>query len=336
MQTPPACRHITLLGTGHAVPTQAVTSAELDRRLGLPPGTIQHAGGVRQRHFAAAHENAASIAAKACQQAFSAAHLPAGDIDCLVAASGTLDQGMPCNAALIHRELGLGVHIPAFDVNMSCLSFLAAFDTLSWPIAAGRYQRVLVVAADIASCGLDWQTLEASAIFGDGAAAAILASSPLGSTSRILASDLLTVSEGAELCQIPAGGSRFHPSRIDQPFEPLTLFRMDGKRVFKLASQYLPGFLQRLLQQAGLTRSQIDWVVPHQASHLALAHLSKRLGFPAEKVINIFADYGNQIAASLPTALDVAIRDGRIQRGHKLLLLGTGAGLSLGGMVLEY
>lgn len=336
MQTSPACRHITLLGTGHAVPAQAVTSAALDRRLGLPPGTIQHVGGVRQRHFAAAHENAASIAAQACQQAFSAARLPAGDIDCLIAASGTLDQGMPCNAALIHRELGLGARIPAFDVNMSCLSFLAAFDTLSWPIAAGRYQRVLVVAADIASCGLDWRTLEASAIFGDGAAAAILAPSPSGSASRILASELLTISEGAELCQIPAGGSRFHPSRIDQPFEPLTLFRMDGKRVFKLASQYLPGFLERLLQQAGLTRRQIDWVVPHQASHLALAHLSKRLGFPAEKVINIFADYGNQIAASLPTALDVAIRDGRIQRGHKLLLLGTGAGLSLGGMVLEY
>jgi 3-oxoacyl-[acyl-carrier-protein] synthase-3 len=336
MQTPPTSRPISILGTGHAVPSQAVTSTELDCQLGFPPGTIQQAGGVRQRYFAAPHESAASIAAQACQQALSAARLQTSNIDCLIAASGTMDQGMPCNAALIHRELGLAASIPAFDVNMSCLGFLAAFDTLSWPIMAGRYQRVLIVASDIASCGLDWQTLEASAIFGDGAAAVILARSQADSTSRILASDLLTISEGAELCQIPAGGSRFHPSRIDQPFDPLTLFRMDGKRVFKLASQHLPDFLERLLRRAGLTRQQIDWVVPHQASHLALSHLSKRLDFSAEKVINIFADFGNQIAASLPTALDVAVRDGRIQRGHKLLLIGTGAGLSLGGMVLEY
>ena len=327
---------ISILGTGHAVPAQVVSSEELDLHLGFPPGTIRRAGGVSQRHFAAPHESAAHFAAQAGLQALEAASLHANDIDCLVAASGTMDQGMPCNAALIHRELGLAAHIPAFDINMSCLGFLAALDTISWAVIAGRYQRVLIVASDIASCGLDWQSLEASAIFGDGAAAVVLASSPAGSSSRILASELLTLSEGAALCQIPAGGSRFHPSRIEQPFEPLTLFQMDGKRVFRLASHYLPDFLERLLQRTGLSRQQIDWVVPHQASHLALSHLTKKLDFPPEKVINIFANHGNQIAASLPTALDVAVRDGRIRRGHKLLLIGTGAGLSLGGMVLEY
>lgn len=331
-----AILRIAILGTGHAVPPQIMTSSALDQRLQLPLGTIQQAGGVSQRHFAAAHETAAQFAAQACQRALTAANFAMNDMDCLIAASGTMDQGMPCNAALIHRELGLNANTPAFDINMSCLGFLAALDTLSWLVVAGRYRRVLIVAADIASCGLNWQALEASAIFGDGAAAAVLGASPQGRQSRILASELLTISEGAALCQIPAGGSRFHPSRIDQPFDPLTLFQMDGKRVFKLASQYLPDFLERLLHSAGLTREQIDWVVPHQASHLALSHLSKRLGFPSEKVINIFANYGNQIAASLPTALDVAVRDGRIQRGQKLLLLGTGAGLSLGGMVLEY
>ncbi len=329
-------RYISVLGTGHAVPTQLVTSEELDERLQLPPGTVQKAGGVSQRHFAALHENAAQFASSACHHAIEAAGISLTDIDYLIAASGTMDQGMPGNAALIHRQLGLSPTIPALDINMNCLSFLAALDTMSWPITAGRYHHVMIVSSDIASCGLNWKTLEASAIFGDGAAAAIVGPASQGTPSRILSSSQMTLSQGAELCQIPAGGSRFHPSRIEQPFDPLTLFQMDGKRVFKLASKYLPDFLNKLFQEAGVNQQQIDWVVPHQASHLALTHLAKRLGFAESRVINIFANFGNQIAASLPTALDIAIRDGRIQRGDKLLLLGTGAGLSLGGMVLEY
>lgn len=327
---------VAIQGTGHSLPTQAVDSIDFDRRLDLPLGTVERIGGVRRRHFASRAETAAQLAAEAGRRALATAGLGTDDIDCLVAASGTMDQGMPCNAALIHRELGLSDRaIPAFDVNASCLGFLAALDTLAWPIAAGRYRRVLVVAADIASCGLDWSNLESSAIFGDGAAAAVLGPSGDGA-SRLLAAELRTLSQGADLCRIPAGGSRHHPTRIDQPFDELARFRMDGKGVFKLAAQHLPDFVDRLLARAGLTRDRLDWIVPHQASHLALSHLTKRLGFAREKVIDIFAEHGNQVAASLPTALDIAIRDGRIRRGDKLLLLGTGAGLSLGGVVLEY
>ena len=328
---------IAILGTGHAVPNQVVTSNELDERLSHPLGTIRRVSGVRQRHFASADDNAALLAAQACRKALSAAKLELAEIDCLVAASGTMDQGMPSNAALIHRELGLApARTVALDVNMSCLSFLAAFDTFSWLIAAGRYRRILIVSADIASCGLNWQVLESSAIFGDGAAAAVLGRSPQGSASRVLASELMSVSEGAELCQIPAGGSRFHPSRIDQELYPLALFQMDGPRLFKLAAQYVPELIKRLLKSAQLQSDKLDWIVPHQASHLALSHLRKRLGFESERIINIFPEYGNQVAASLPTALDIAIQDGRIQRGDKLLLIGSGAGLSIGGMIIEY
>ncbi len=331
-----AIRPIALLGTGHALPATAVTSQALDQQYHHPLGTIERVGGVRQRYFAAPHETAAQLAAQAAHRALDAAGLTLADLDCLVAASGTMDQGMPCNAALIHRELGLSTRaIPAFDINASCLGFLAALDTLSWPIAAGRYRHVLVVAADLASCGLNWNTLESSAIFGDGAAAAVLGTCPDG-RARVLATALNTLSEGVDLCRIPAGGSRYHPTRIQQPFAPLTQFHMDGKGVFKLTAAHLPDFVERLLASAQCTRDQLDWIVPHQASQLALAHLSKRLGFPAHKVINIFAEHGNQVAASLPTALDIAIRDGRIQRGQRLLLLGAGAGVSLGGAILEF
>jgi 3-oxoacyl-[acyl-carrier-protein] synthase III len=333
---PADVRSVALLGTGHALPSRAVTSAELDRQLNRHTGTVERVSGVRKRHFAGRDETAAMLAAEAARRALDAAGLALDDIDCLVAASGTQDQGMPCNAALVHRELGLSARaIPAFDVNASCLSFLVALDQLAWPIVAGRYRRVLVVSADIASCGLDWGTLESSAIFGDGAAAAVLGPSIEG-RSRLLAAELNTHSEGADLCGVPAGGSRFHPARIDQSFEALTKFRMDGKGLFRLAAAHLPGFVERLLARAGVSRSQIDWVVPHQASQLAMTHIARKIGFRRDKVVDIFAEHGNQVAASLPTALDVAIRDGRVQRGHRLLLLGTGAGLSLGGMILEY
>lgn len=330
-------RPILLLGTGHALPDHIVSSTTLDTQLKHPVGTVERLSGVRQRHFAREHDTAAALGAQAAHHALAAAHLSLADIDCLVAASGTMDQGMPSNAALIHRELGLSAYgIPAFDINASCLSFLVALDTLSWPLMAGRYRNVLIVAADLASCGLNWNTLESSAIFGDGAAAAVITQAAEGTGSRLLAADFRTLSDGADLCCLPAGGSRYHPSRTTEPFLDLTTFRMNGKGVFKMAAQHLPGFVDHILDQAGLTRHDLDWIVPHQGSLLAITHMSHRLGFPAEKVINIFPEHGNQVAASLPTALDIAIRDGRIQRGQRLLLLGTGAGLSLGAAILEY
>lgn len=327
---------VAILGTGHYVPSHIVASKEIDSRFNLAQGTTEAISGVSKRHFVSVGENAAKLAAIACRNAVTAAGINIDAIDCLVAASGTMDQGLPNNSALIHRELNLPPNIPAFDINQCCLSFITAIDTLSCSIAMGKYQCVLVVAADIASCGLNWEHLKASAIFGDGAAAAVVGLPENNSQSQVLASANLTVSEGAELCLIPAGGSRFHPSRIQEAFAPLTLFHMDGKRIFKLASRYLPDFLDKLLEDANLKQEEIDWVIPHQASHLALSHLVKKLGFQRQKVVDIYAHYANQIAASIPTALDIAVRDGRIQRGNKILLIGTGAGLSLGGMVLEY
>lgn len=329
-------RTLSLLASAHALPRQRLASSEIDRSLGLPEGSIERLGGVRSRAVAAAEETAASLAAQAARTALEAAGLDAGQLDCVVAASGTMDQGMPCNAALIHRELGLGASgIPAFDINASCLGFIAALDQLSWPLAAGRYRRVLLVCADIASCGLDWQQLDSAAIFGDGAAAVVLGSDGEGQRLHILASRLSTYSEGASFCQIEAGGSRHHPSRGGDNFAALSRFSMQGKAVFRLASSHLPRFLEALLDEAGLQQEQIDRVIPHQASHLALQHLRRRLGFAAEQVIDIFAEHGNQVAASLPTALDIGLRDGRIGPGQRVLLLGTGAGLSLGGMLLE-
>ena len=328
-------RAIRLLGTGAVVPAEELTSEQLDRRLGLPSGTVFKKTGVRRRFVET--RNAAVLGAEAARAALAAAGLGLSDIDCLIAASGTPDQAMPGNGALMHRALGLSdSRLPAFDVGASCLSFLVALDTASCLIDAGRYRRILIVSSDVASCGLDWAKLEASGIFGDGAAAAVVGPAEPGESSALLASAFATISDGAHTCEIPGGGSRHHPGRIDGPYLPLTLFRMDGKAVFRLAAERLPGFLDALLASAGLTLAEMPVVVPHQASLHALEYLRRRFKLRRDQVIDIFAERGNQVGASLPTALHEAIASGRLRRGDNALLVGTGAGVQLGGMVIRY
>lgn len=331
-------RGLRVLGTGLGTVDGIVTSEELDRQLGLPPGSVRAKTGVRRRHVEC--RPAAVAGAEAARAALAAAGLGLNDIDCLVAASGTPDQAMPSNAALLHHELGLSARgIPAFDVGASCLGFLMALDVVASLLASGRYRRVLVVASDIASCGLDWSKLESSGIFGDGAAAAVVDAGsvpPQAGGAGVLAASFLTLSEAVHACEIPGGGSRHHPSRIDRPFAPLAQFQMDGPAIFRLAGERLVPFVSALLAQAGLTLADVALVVPHQASGHALAFMRRRLRLRDSQVVDIFADRGNQVAASLPTALHDAITTGRLSRGATALLLGTGAGVQMGGLVLRY
>lgn len=331
-----------ILGTGSALPAEEVTSAELDRKLGLPAGTVEKKSGVRVRYFET-RRSAAALAAEAAERALAAAGLRLADLDALVVASGTPDQAMPSNAALVLAELAPpGTALPAFDVGASCLGFLVALDTVACQVAAGRYRRVMIVASDLASCGLDWSKLEASAIFGDGAAAAVVgpgngpADPAEDRRSALLATAFTTFAEGAHLCEIPGGGSRHHPGRIAEPFLPLTYFRMEGKAVFRLAAERLPALLDDLWAASGTSIGEMAVVVPHQASRHALQYLRRLLGVERERIVDLFAEQGNQVAASLPSALDAAIRSGRLRRGEKALLVGSGAGLCLGGIVLCY
>ena len=329
-------RGIRICGTGVAVPEQVLTSEEIDRRFGLPVGTVFKRYGVRSRHRTV-HESAASLAARACEAALAQADMRWSDIDCLVAASATMDQALPYNAALILATLGERANrIAAFDVGASCLSFLVALDTLSYLVESGRYRNVMIVSADIATFSLDWSTLGESAIFGDGAAAAIIRKSAQGEPSAILASRIETYPEGANYCYIKAGGSRYHPRRLSESIDPLSLFHMDGPRLFRTVSRELPRFVTQLMDGAGLTLDALRVVVPHQASRLALDHLARRLHIEAARVVDILADSGNQVAASLPSALHHAIVADRLERGDPIMLIGTGAGLTIGGTVMVY
>lgn len=328
--------NIRIIGTGAALPAEVVTREALDARLGLLPGTLSSYGAARRRHLSTT-ETAAGLAARACEQALAASGLQWQDVDLLVAANATMDQGLPYNAALVHAELGLRDHpIASFDIGASCLSFLSGLDVVSHLLHNGRYRNVMLVSADIATFGLNWKELRECGNFGDGAAAAVLRASAPGESSCIRASSFRTLSQGVHYCEIPAGGSRFAPARVTQPFDPLTKFSMDGKAVFRLVAGVMEGFIGELLTASDRTLDDMAAVVPHQASRLAIDHLRSRLRVPEAKVVDVFDELANQVGASLPSALHRAVSTNRIARGDDVLLIGSGAGVSLGGMVLTY
>ncbi|WP_262421672.1 3-oxoacyl-[acyl-carrier-protein] synthase III C-terminal domain-containing protein [Paraburkholderia sp. UCT31] len=319
---------------GTALPGR-VYSDDLDRKLALPVGTIKKRGGIEYRHFAG-EEIQSELGARAARVALLAAGLALDDIDCVVAASGVPEQAIPATSVLIARELGLeSGAVGCFDVNATCLSFVVALDTLSALLAVGRYKRVLLVSADLPSKGLDWGHLESAAIFGDGAVAVVLEHDP-SSGSAVLGAQLETYPQGWRTCQITGGGSRCNPQEDGDVRAADFKFQMDGKAVFKLASRVVPGALERFWAKTGLTMADIDVVVPHQASQLGLHHMRKLLDIPESRIVDIFAHHGNQVSASIPTALYEAVQTGRLQRGQTALLIGTGAGLSVGILALRY
>jgi 3-oxoacyl-[acyl-carrier-protein] synthase-3 len=325
---------VRILGTGTYLPVEEVTSAALDERHGRPPGSSAARSGVLARRYAGAHETSSFMAAAALSQALDAAGFEPTDLDLIVATSAMAEQPMPTNGVLVQRALGLAdTGIPAFDINASCVGFLTALEVATLGVAAGRYQRVGIVATEVASKAIDPSDIETSSLLGDGAAAVVLGPSEDGSS--IEAFRFATHSRGAEYCKIAAGGTRFNvvtpPPRTED-----YLFQMNGLAVFKLAAEMLPDFLSAVLAEAGCTPTDIDLVIPHQASALGLRFLRQRLGFEESKVVDILAARGNQVSASIPSALDGAIRGGRLRRGQRALLIGTAAGLSLGAIVLRY
>jgi 3-oxoacyl-[acyl-carrier-protein] synthase-3 len=318
---------VRILATGKALPANRVSAEQLDQIHRRPSGyTLRH-GGVRIRHFASEQDSQTELAAQAVRDALTRAELDKSDIDLLLSASGVPYQALPGNACFISQHLGLKPGTPAFDINASCLSFLVAFHTAATFLAQGVYRRIAIVAADLPSRGLDWEDRESSLIFGDGAAAVILEKGN-GSTG-ISAYRLETHPEGRAYCEVRAGGTRIDHRRDHDPGN--YLFRMNGKAVFKLAGKVLPTFLHAL----NVGMDKIDLVVPHQASHLGMAHMAKKLDIADDKIVNIYAEHGNQVAASIPTALHEAFISGRATPGKRALLIGTAAGLSLGALVLD-
>jgi 3-oxoacyl-[acyl-carrier-protein] synthase III len=327
-------RRVKILSTGKYLPKQRVTDREMELRLGLTEGWVAKKSGVLVRHFVDG-ETSSMMGAFAAKDALVAAGMSIEDMDCIISTSSIPEQGIPCTAALIQKHLGAGDSgIPAFDINATCLSFITGLDTISYPIAAGRYDRVLIVASEVTT-GLNWNDKESCTLFGDGAAAVIVAKSTDLESSHILASRMETYSKGAHLTECQGAGNKYHPKDYPDRLESL-LFKMDGRGVYRLALELLPSFVERLLAPTGLRIADLQMVIPHQASLMSMHLLRKQLGIPEEKLMVIAHNHGNTMAASIPMAIHEAIVQTKIQRGDRVMLLGTSAGFSLGGILLEY
>ena len=327
-------RNFGIAGSGVYLPRQRVSADELDALTGLPKGTVTRQFGVVQRHKADPDETTSWMGAVAAEAAFAQAGWARDSVDVIIAACGVMEQPIPSTAVLIQRRLGLGGSgIPAFDINATCLSFLVAFDRVLAGFALGEWRRALIVCADIASAGLDYTDPEAAVLFSDGAAAFALCSD--GPHCR-LAHSFRTYGEAADACNLEAGGTRVRPEADLEDFLRRAKFRMDGQALFRATSRRFPQFLSELLNRAEIKSTELDCIIPHQASASALEHLKRSLPDGHTKTVDIFSHVGNLIATSLPFTLHVAREEGRLPSGDLGLLIGSSAGISLGGAVIRW
>jgi 3-oxoacyl-[acyl-carrier-protein] synthase-3 len=324
-----------ILGTGEYIPKQRVDSGDFDRRWDKPPGWTYEQTGVASRAFCGPDENTITMGAAAAKSALANAGVDARQLDAIISIGSVPYQAIPCTAVFLQRDLDLSNSgIPAFDINATCLGFLVALDLVAQGIATGRYETVLIVASEPASVGLNWDDPQTAGLFGDGAAAVVVGS-PRRPGAALLATRIQTFSSGLEYCQIRGGGSGLSPRRNAEAAYTGAVFEMQGHQAYKLAAELLPGFLTTLFEHAQVDVQSISAWVPHQASGRAVNHLRRALRIPAERIIMTLETLGNQVSASLPIALHRGLVTGRIQPGSNIALVGSGAGLAIGGAILS-
>jgi len=331
-------RLIKVRSTGAYLASDLITSESLDKKLNKPKGWVERKTGIVTRRYER-KLRASEMGGKAAQEAMINADLGLEDIDCIVATCGTMDQHIPCNAVMIKRALGAEKYtIPCFDINATCLSFLYGLDTLSDSIELGKYKRILLVAADLCHRHMNWKQLESCLLFGDGAAAVILEKTNSNDQSCLLGAHFENYVEGALYTEVAGAGTTHAVSQYNDldTIHQLAKFNMNGKKIFKLAAKLIVPFINRLYKKAGISNEDITLTIPHQASGHALAYGRKKWKFEKDRYFVILNEFGNQVSVSIPMGLHLAVQRNRIKRGDIVCLVGTGAGLTLGGVVLKY
>jgi 3-oxoacyl-[acyl-carrier-protein] synthase-3 len=312
---------IKIVSTGLFLPPKIQTSAELAPLIGRSEKWILSRTGIAERRIA--EEPMDVIAAKAARDALGEGTQP----DCIINASTTPVQLIPDSSVFIQKELGMS-SIPSWSIHATCLSFLVALVNASALIQTGIYRKVLVVTAET---GTPWRNLkepESAALFGDGAAAAVIETTPQGEPGCLIDWEMNSWPEGAELTEFRGAGIRHPPDNPEKTKPEDNLFHMSGSAVYRMARERVAITLSTILKRNQLKPKDIDWVIPHQASGRAVEAASE-YGFNKSQVVNIISEYGNCIAASIPMALAILNNKGLLKRGDLLLLGGTGAGLSV-------
>lgn len=279
-------------------------------------------------------ETQIDLAVDTARQALLDARLEPQDIDLIISAAAVAYQPIPATAPLIQRALGLADGTCfSTDINCTCLGFATALQFADSLLHSGQYARILIVAAEIESRGLPWEKQpDVAGLFGDGAGAAVVARAP---DAGIRASRFCTYPSAYDACSIGAGGTRFDFETEPDAFAAYSKIAMNGKELFRITTKHFGRFLDALLLAADTTRGQVDRVLAHQASPGALAHLIKTSNFSRDQLVDIACEFGNQISASIPFELDHARENGLVKEGKRIVILGTSAGVSFGGLVLD-
>ncbi|USU04490.1 ketoacyl-ACP synthase III [Sphingomonadaceae bacterium OTU29LAMAA1] len=317
-----------ILGTGSALPENRVSNADLADRLDTSDEWIVERTGIRFRHIAQPHETTSTLAAEACRAALESSGKTAQDIDLIVLATATPDQTFPATATKVQAMLGIDDCV-AFDVAAVCSGFLYAVQVADAMLRTGIHQRALVIGAETFSRILDWEDRTTAVLFGDGAGAIVLEGQESDSdTGRgILATKLHADGRHNELLYVDGG-----PSTTGT----VGKLRMKGREVFRHAVVNLAAVMQETLVIAGLAPDDVDWVVPHQANARILDATSRKLGLAVDKVVVTVDRHANTSAASVPLALDTAVRDGRIRQGQIVVLEAMGGGFTWGAAVVRF
>jgi len=320
-------RRSDLIGTGSALPKRAVGNEELARQVDTSDEWIVERTGIRNRHIAAPDETTASLATDAAKRAIEAAGIDSASIDLIVLATATPNQTFPATATIVQDALGCNGGI-AFDVAAVCSGFLYGLGVADSMLRSGMASRALVIGSETFSRILDWEDRATCVLFGDGAGAVVLEARDQadGEERGILVTRLHADGAHNELLYVDGG-----PSTT----ATVGKVRMKGREVFRHAVVNLSDVLNEVLDEAGLTTADIDWLVPHQANARILEATGRKLNLPAEKVIVTVDQHANTSAASVPLALDAAVRDGRIREGDLVMLEAMGGGFAWGASLIR-
>ena len=316
-----------IIGTGSALPIRRVSNAELAERVDTTDDWIVERTGIRFRHIAGPDETTSTLAVDAARAAIAAAGLAAGDIDLIVLATATPDQTFPATATIVQAALGIDDCV-AFDVAAVCSGFLYALQVADSMLRAGANRRALVIGAETFSRILDWEDRTTCVLFGDGAGAIVLEAREADESGRgVLATRLHADGRHNALLYVDGG-----PSTTGT----VGKVRMKGREVFRHAVVNLAAVLDEALSAIGLTSQDIDWLVPHQANARILDATARKLNLSPDKVIVTVDEHANTSAASVPLALDTAVRDGRIKQGDLIVLEAMGGGFTWGAAVVRF
>jgi len=316
-------KHSRITGTGSYLPERILTNAELERTIDTTDEWIFTRTGIRERHIIAEGQDTSDMALEASKKAIEAANIDIQSIDLIVLATTTPDRTFPSTACLLQQKLGI-INCPAFDLQAVCSGFVYGLATADNFIKAGAAKCALVVGAEAMSRITDWTDRSNCILWGDGAGAVILKASD---EQGILSTHLHANGNYADMLTVPQGVSNQAGSKT---------ILMEGNAVFKMAVNTLDAIVDETLAANGLEKSDVDWLVPHQANIRILQSTAKKLGMSMDRVVTTVDKHGNTSAASIPLALDVAVRDGRIKRGETILMEAFGGGFTWGSVLMKY